>query len=813
MARANRVWETSVTTGTGNLTLAGAVENFRTFSPKIANATPFRYMIDNEAGLWEIGTGQLSSASVLVRTTVEDNSAGDTTKINFTGELQVFIALSAADEAAFDAKLDATAKAADSNLLDGISSESFARTDITETFDGNVTFTNELFARDYGITMPYECSIGEMQGQKLFLNMLGQFSDHYQFATVSRVEHDTGSGLTDVSSAGYEELFAGFPSTTTPAIDSTVNTLRITFQVNNTYPNGGLLQIYQEWQTGGPKPYTVTKLERDIDNTFAASTTVISGWSASNYFAHQTVNDHAPESWYRIEIDISGRTEAIKFVNIRHFTSRLAYGQFGGLPFSWSASDMQPQGTVDGRDIATDGTKLDSIADNANNYSHPANHVIADTTGLQTALDDKVDDGQVLTNVPAGALFTDTDTVYTLDKAKVEAVLTGSVTSHNHTGTYATFAQGALADSAIQDISGKFDKTGGTISGDVTVSGGTGSATLTVVADSDNLNEDDVAQVLLIQDGGIVFGSWGFASDNNMTFEAGYTGSGINFIPGATSTAKVNGSQIRTDAYNNDYTHPANHSPSIITQDASNRFVTDTEKSTWNGKSDAHTHPYATTAQGTLADTALQSFTETSHADVVVDGDVDEAATDSKIVKRTSGGHIYGDQLFGTYMNMSHNPVTANTHDVFFSSSDAYIRKNTKAGFLASLNVADGANNYILDKAKVEAVLTGEITTHTHATSEATSTTATQTSLNFLEGNVCTRTPTGNITFTLDNVPASNSAKMELVITAGGFTVTWPTVTWENGGVAPTLGTLDRVIFSKYDGNAVIYAHHTSMVA
>jgi len=34
----------------------------------------------------------------------------------------------------------------------------------------------------------------------------------------------------------------------------------------------------------------------------------------------------------------------------------------------------------------------------------------------------------------------------------------------------------------------------------------------------------------------------------------------------------------------NNYTHPTNHSPSIITQDASNRFVSDTEKSTWNGK-------------------------------------------------------------------------------------------------------------------------------------------------------------------------------------------------------------------------------------
>lgn len=32
------------------------------------------------------------------------------------------------------------------------------------------------------------------------------------------------------------------------------------------------------------------------------------------------------------------------------------------------------------------------------------------------------------------------------------------------------------------------------------------------------------------------------------------------------------------------YTHPSTHPPSIITQDASNRFVTDAEKTVWNGK-------------------------------------------------------------------------------------------------------------------------------------------------------------------------------------------------------------------------------------
>ncbi len=65
---------------------------------------------------------------------------------------------------------------------------------------------------------------------------------------------------------------------------------------------------------------------------------------------------------------------------------------------------------------------------------------------------------------------------------------------------------------------------------------------------------------------------------------------GVDAIPNATATQ--NGllsvaDKLRLDGMAdnaNKYVHPANHPPSIITQDASNRFVTDAEKSTWNGK-------------------------------------------------------------------------------------------------------------------------------------------------------------------------------------------------------------------------------------
>lgn len=41
------------------------------------------------------------------------------------------------------------------------------------------------------------------------------------------------------------------------------------------------------------------------------------------------------------------------------------------------------------------------------------------------------------------------------------------------------------------------------------------------------------------------------------------------------------------DTLYNNYVHPANHAPSIITQNSSNRFVTDAEKTAWNAKQSA----------------------------------------------------------------------------------------------------------------------------------------------------------------------------------------------------------------------------------
>ena len=97
------------------------------------------------------------------------------------------------------------------------------------------------------------------------------------------------------------------------------------------------------------------------------------------------------------------------------------YPSFTVSSTSYSHPSAHPISFITGLQTALDGKVDDSqvLTDVPANalftdtvYTHPTNHSISFITGLQSALDGKVDDSQVLTNVPSGALFT--DTVYTL---------------------------------------------------------------------------------------------------------------------------------------------------------------------------------------------------------------------------------------------------------------------------------------------------------------------------------------------------------------------------------------------------------------
>ena len=103
----DRVRETSTTSGTGTLNLAGAVTGFRTFVDGIGNSNTTYYAIFEEGtNLFETGIGTVTDAApdTLARDTVLSNSSGNTSKITFSGgTLSVFCTMPASKSVFLDA--------------------------------------------------------------------------------------------------------------------------------------------------------------------------------------------------------------------------------------------------------------------------------------------------------------------------------------------------------------------------------------------------------------------------------------------------------------------------------------------------------------------------------------------------------------------------------------------------------------------------------------------------------------------------------------------------------------------------------------
>ena len=158
------------------------------------------------------------------------------------------------------------------------------------------------------------------------------------------------------------------------------------------------------------------------------------------------------------------------------------------------------------------------------------------------------------------------------------------------------------------------------------------------------------------------------------------TGTDATINAATTSLAGVMSSSDKTklDGLSN-YTHPANHSPSIITQDASNRFVTDTEKTTWNGKITANTTITAGTATkitydakglvtaGTSlveADIPTLSIAKTTGLQTALNGKID----DSQVLTNVPAGALFTDTVY------THPTTDGNKHLPSGGASGQYVK-------------------------------------------------------------------------------------------------------------------------------------------
>jgi hypothetical protein len=145
----DRVKETSTTTGTGTLTLAGAVTGFETFSSAIGNTNTTYYSIVNENGEFEVGLGTVG-AGTLARTTILSSSNSDAA-VNFSaGTKDVFCTLPASKAVILDSSGNIVANNG-SNLTDlnatAINDWNYSRRKIPSDFTSSKWFSINRFKR------------------------------------------------------------------------------------------------------------------------------------------------------------------------------------------------------------------------------------------------------------------------------------------------------------------------------------------------------------------------------------------------------------------------------------------------------------------------------------------------------------------------------------------------------------------------------------------------------------------------------------------------------------------------------------------
>lgn len=267
--------------------------------------------------------------------------------------------------------------------------------------------------------------------------------------------------------------------------------------------------------------------------------------------------------------------------------------------------------SVNGFMASTDKSKLDGISANANRVTNPATNGVIAIDGVNTTVyAHPTGDGN--SHVPATGTTNNRKALMagtTANSASWQTILAGDVsglqalldeksdTAHGHAAATTSVAgfMAAADKSKLDGIATGAQTNQNAFSnvkvGTTTVAADTATDTLELIAGTNiSLSANATTDAVTITN-----------STPNAT-------SSVTGLMSSTDKAKLDG--IAAGA--NNYTHPATHPPSIIAQDASNRFTTDAEKAAWNAK--------ASTAVATTSANGLMSSTDKTKLDGVATG-------------------------------------------------------------------------------------------------------------------------------------------------------------------------------------------------
>jgi len=138
----NRAKMSTVTTGTGTITLGSAVDGFQTFAAAgVANGNTVRYAIE-DGNNWEIGTGTYNVSGPTLTRTVSESSNSDVA-INLSGTALVFLTV-AGEELQHAADMDQGVATTDSPSFAGLTATTATIT------GGTITGITDLAVADGG---------------------------------------------------------------------------------------------------------------------------------------------------------------------------------------------------------------------------------------------------------------------------------------------------------------------------------------------------------------------------------------------------------------------------------------------------------------------------------------------------------------------------------------------------------------------------------------------------------------------------------------------------------------------------------------
>jgi hypothetical protein len=214
----DRVKETSTTTGTGTLSLAGAVSGFQTFVAGIGNSNVTYYAIVNDSGTeFEIGIGTVTDASpdTLSRTTILESSNSDSAVDFSAGTKTVFCTLPASKAVFEDNNNDVTLP---DDLILG--------SDSAVLKFGNDSDINLTHVADTGLTTNADFTVGDdltVSGGVIELKNTGAQSElrlycessNAHYAALKAPAHSDFSGNTALTLPAVTDTLVGIAATQT----------------------------------------------------------------------------------------------------------------------------------------------------------------------------------------------------------------------------------------------------------------------------------------------------------------------------------------------------------------------------------------------------------------------------------------------------------------------------------------------------------------------------------------------------------------------------------------------------------------------